>query len=134
MKHYTFSLLTFSLLTLTPQGSIYAKPTSYSIYTNCEEYYDSRGFYHKDCDNNKFSKRKFKKAYRTLTKDIEPGTGEEDNVTQEAAPLEEPTSAIDEIIEDNQNDDFSQDNEQEDEITTPAIEEDPELEFGREDP
>lgn len=136
MKHYTFSLLTSTLIILSSLASLHAKKSSYSLYDKCEEYYDSRGFYHRDCKKNRFDKRKLKKAYRTLLDDFEPGTGEENNETAVQAPVEvAASSAIDDIIEDDQIEQNFESNEDEEQVPeTPAISEQPEFEFGREDP
>ncbi len=130
MKHYTFSLLTLAVAAFGLHGCLNAQsPSSYSLYNNCNEYYDSRGFYHKECDENKFSKRKLKKAYKSLTDDVDPGTGVEDNTTKPSKLA----STIDDIIEDTTPEDPTIKGEgKNSDTSTPAIPERPELEFGRE--
>ena len=60
MKHYTFSLLTRLVTAFILHSYFNAQAQPYSMYENCNEYYDSHGFYHKTYDDNKFDKRKMR--------------------------------------------------------------------------
>jgi len=129
MRHYTFYLLTLLLTAVIFQGCLNAQAPAYNLYTNCNEYYDSRGFYHKECDNNVLDKRKLKKSLKLLKSEVDPGEGEDQNSTK-AGKL---ASTIDDIIEDTSPEDptLKGPNGNSD-TTTPAIPERPALEFGRE--
>lgn len=128
MKHYTIYLLTLLLAAFIFEGCLNAQASSYSLYENCNEYYDSRGFYHKDCKKNKLDKRKLKKSLKTLTAEVDPGDGDDNSSKSKLA------STIDDIIGDTSPEDptLKGDNGKSDAVT-PAITERPELEFGRED-
>jgi len=129
MKHYTIYLLTLALIAFIFQGCLNAQAPSYSLYENCNEYYDSRGFYHKDCKENKLDKRKLRKSLKLLRSEVDPGDGEEQNSTK----ADKLASTIDDIIEDTSPEDPTLKGENgKSEAVTPAITERPELEFGRE--
>ena len=130
MKHYTLYLLTLILTAFIFQGCLNAQAPSYNLYTNCNEYYDSRGFYHKDCEKNPLDKRKLRKSLKTIKAEIDPGDGEENNSTKQGKLA----STIDDIIEDTTPEDPTLKGENgNSESGIPAITERPELEFGRED-
>ena len=128
IKHYTLYLLTLLITAFILQGCLNAQSPSYNLYTNCNEYYDSRGFYHKDCDKNRLDKRKLRKSIKIITAEVDPGDGLEDNNTKQGKLA----STIDDIIEDTSPEDPTLKNENGEVSSTPAIKERPELEFGRE--
>ena len=130
MKHYTFTLLTLLVSTFLFSGCLDAKTPQYSLYDDCNEYYDSQGNYFRTCKNEKFDLKKAKKAYKMLTGEIEPGTGPEEENTTKPSKL---ASTIDDIIEDKSPEDpTSKENQKDKDSETPAIPERPALEFGRE--
>ncbi len=126
-RHYTLNILTLLFLALGFTGCFNAQAQSYSLYQECDEYYDSRGFYHKKCPVNEFDKKEAVKTYKRLLDDVQPGKGLEDNTTKK----DKLASTIDTIIEDDTADEPNIDQEKS-ESKTPALREKPVLEFGRE--
>lgn len=128
MRYYTYNLLTLLLTAYIFQGCLNAQAPSYSLYEDCNEYYDSRGFYHNDCKENKLDRRKLKKGLKILTAEVDPGDGEEQNSSRP----NKFASTIDDIIEDSSDDPTLKGDTGGSNSSTPAIVERPELEFGRE--
>ena len=149
MRHYTASkqILITLIFIFTLMTHLSAK--DYKLYQDCEEYYDSRGFYHNECEPNKFKKKKALKTFNQIYDFLEPGDGpkklEEENTTQAAdallAPLKDEKSKreADSLFSDEKDDD-----KEEEELSQPeseiksaqsnnkALKERPKLEFGRE--
>ena len=99
---------------------------SYRLYEECDEYYDSRGFYHKDCKPNKLKRRELTRNLEKLYNFLEPGKGE-NNQTQASQTQTPPTHFIDEedlppIVKKSKDD----------EPKIKALKERPTLEYGRE--
>lgn len=129
IKHYTLYLLTLLLTAFIFQGCLNAQGPSYNLYSSCNEYYDSRGFYHKECDKNKLDRRKLRKSLKIIKAEIDPGDGIENNNSK----LGKLASTIDDIIDDTTPEDPTLKGENgNSESSTPAIKERPKLEFGRE--
>ncbi|MDH5465536.1 MAG: hypothetical protein OEW60_07865 [Thiovulaceae bacterium] len=151
MRHYTLSrliLVTFILLFATLTFSF---AQEYKLYDDCEEYYDSRGFYHNECQENEFKAKKALKSFKDLHKFLEPGDGpkklKDESTTQQADALlaqpkdkaKEKKNPLDALFEDTKSDD-----KEEEELSQPetevksiksnnkALKERPKLEFGRE--
>lgn len=111
------------ILIITLSLSLTAK--TYNLYNDCEEYYDSRGFYHKDCNKEALNKRELSKDLDKIYNFLEPGSGENNQTgTAKVAP---PKNVIDEEdlppITNHSNDN---------ENKVKALKERPRLEYGRE--
>lgn len=128
MRHYTqtFLLLLVAITMLT--GCLSANSKEYHLYTDCDEYYDSRGFYHKTCDKNSFNRKEALRTYTYALETIEPGKGE-DNTTQET-PNTNSTPLIDTI--DDEEESASKESEDETSKKVRALSENVNLEFGKE--
>ncbi len=127
-------------------ASLYAlEAKDYKLYQDCDEYYDSRGFYHNECEPNTFQKKKALKTFKQLYDFLEPGDGPK--------KLEEqtPNQAVDALLappkeekKKRESDSIFEDDNEEDELSQPdseiktapsnnqALKERPKLEFGRE--
>ena len=148
MRHYTASkqilIIIFFFATIS-----FLDAKDYKLYQDCEEYYDSRGFYHNECEPNTFKKKKALKSFNQIYDFLEPGDGpkklEEESTTQAADALLAPTKdekskrEADSLFSDEKDDD-----KEEEELSQPeseiksvqsnnkALKERPKLEFGRE--
>ena len=91
MRHYTLTLFLTLSIALSISGCLSANAKEYKLYTDCDEYYDSRGFYHKKCDKNSFSKKEALRALSYINESVEPGEGE----TNTTAPLNLPPKKTD---------------------------------------
>jgi hypothetical protein len=63
MLKYMIFLLAFLALMLS--GCINKRGISATYYNDCSEYYDSKGYYHKDCDKNIIEFKDIKDALKT---------------------------------------------------------------------
>ncbi len=66
----------------------------YKLYEECDEYYDSRGFYHKDCKPNDLKRRELTRDLNKLYDYLEPGKGE--NNQSQVPQVQTPKNIIDE--------------------------------------
>ena len=58
------SIFLLTLLTLMLSGCVNKRGISAKYYNDCSEYYDSKGYYHKDCDENMLEFEDVKKALK----------------------------------------------------------------------
>ena len=110
IKHYT--LLTFLLY-----GFLHASGSSF--YEECEEYYDSRGFYHNSCSGGTIDDKKILNTLSDITALIKPGKGDLELGSSQANSDGVQSSGV--------KTDFSDEKEDEN-----ALKEHPTFEFGRE--
>lgn len=59
------SILLFTLSALLFTGCVNRRGISAKYYNDCNEYYDSKGYYHKDCDENIIEYEDVKKVFRS---------------------------------------------------------------------
>ncbi|WP_345994075.1 hypothetical protein [Sulfurimonas sp. HSL-1716] len=58
------SVLLFTLSALLFTGCVNRRGISAKYYNDCNEYYDSKGYYHKDCDKNIIEYEDVKKIFK----------------------------------------------------------------------
>jgi hypothetical protein len=67
-----FAILLFTLFIL--QGCVNKRGIDTEFYNECKEYYDSRGFYHQECDKNVIEfedvKQRVKKGVDAVTNEV----------------------------------------------------------------
>jgi hypothetical protein len=59
------TLFLLILTTLMFSGCVNKRGISAKYYNDCNEYYDSKGYYHKDCDENLIEFEDVKKVFRS---------------------------------------------------------------------
>lgn len=114
--HYYIS----ALLILLP-FSLFAK--DFSIYDECDEYYDSRGFYHNECDTPKPTAKEYFRAIDQLDAIVQPKNPDANKTEKKSeSSIIDPSLAagLDDV-------DINQDEE-----NNKALKEQPEFQFGRE--
>ncbi|KIM11563.1 MAG: hypothetical protein KU37_04995 [Sulfuricurvum sp. PC08-66] len=106
MRHF------WGLFFITLLGNFaYAK--GYTLYPECEEYYDSRGFYHNECEEAKLGVREGLRTLDQLSTIIQPNSPDNNETQAPTSTLAEPDIKLT------------------DEAKGKALAEKPELEFGR---
>ncbi len=77
MTKITLFLLT--LIVLIFSGCVNRRGVSAKYYNDCDEYYDSKGYYHKDCDENMIEFEDVKKVFRS-TEGVQENSAANGNV------------------------------------------------------
>jgi predicted GNAT superfamily acetyltransferase len=69
LKIVIFSLTIYALLL---SGCVNRRGVSAKYYNDCHEYYDSKGYYHKECDENMIEFEDVKKVFRSQPENTHP--------------------------------------------------------------
>ena len=59
------SIFLITILTFLLSGCVNRRGVSAKYYNDCHEYYDSKGYYHKECDENMVEYEDVKKVFRS---------------------------------------------------------------------
>lgn len=71
-----FFIFLLAFLALMLSGCVNKRGISAKYYNDCSEYYDSQGYYHKDCEKNLIEFEDVKNAFKTKdTKETDQSVG-----------------------------------------------------------